>query len=200
MMQFNKTSKICLALLCLLCYFSAVGLPQDCGATFFMKKIPLTKGLFALVDDEDFDFLNQWKWHAHEGGEGLFYAIRTEWIKGGKGKSIHHRMHRVIMKVSDRSILVDHRNGNGLDNQKLNLRKCTHEQNESNRRGLNSNNTSGYRGVHFNKKMQRWQSAIWKKNKITYIGIFDTKEEAALAYNKKAIELRGEFAKLNILQ
>lgn len=102
-------------------------------------------------------------------------------------------LHRIIADASEKQS-VDHVDGNGLNDQRENLRCCEHHQNLSNR-GKNLNNTSGFKGVHLNKN--RWVAAIWSENKIYYLGRFKTKEEAAIIYNKKATELHGEFAKLN---
>ncbi len=156
-----------------------------------MKKIPLSQGLFALVDDEDFEYLNQWKWQALR-DHNTFYAVRNEKING---KIVHFKMHRVIMKTLANQ-MVDHRDHNGLNNQKYDLRNCTNQQNQLNqikKEGC----TSKYKGVYFNKTINKWIAHIIINYKRTHIGYFDTEDEAALAYNKKAKELFGEFAVLN---
>lgn len=188
-MRFRTISKTCLGVLCLLLHFAASGSPQDFGATFCMKEIKLTQGLVALVDDEDFEYLNQWKWHAHREVNNI-YAFRTP-----KYNEVI-RMHRVVLNVTDKNIEVDHRDRNGLNNQKYNLRKATHAQNGANRRP-SKNSTSKYLGVYWSRERNRWCASISKNYKTYLIGRFITEEEAALAYNKKAIELHGEFANLN---
>ena len=98
-------------------------------------------------------------------------------------------LHRVIMGVEDRWSLVDHINGNPLDNRRENLRVCSQQENSCNR-GKNSNNKSGYKGVSWNKQCEKWRAAINGK----HIGIFDTPEEAHQAYCEAARELHNEFA------
>lgn len=147
-----------------------------------MKSIPLTKGLVALVDDEDFEFLNQYKWHSSHG-----YAVR---LKGTKGD----RMHRVIMNAPS-DMFVDHINGNRADNRRANLRVCTPGENGKNKT-LFVTNKSGHRGVYWNKN--KWRAQICVNRKQIYLGRFDTLEDAAQAYKDAAIKHHGEFASLAI--
>lgn len=105
-----------------------------------MKEIPLTKGKIALVDDTDYDWLIQWKWHAWT-AKGKWFAISQE-KEGHKMK-----MHRLIMNAPD-GLQVDHRNHNGLDNRRENLRICTNTENSRNRR-IRRDNTTGFKGVHW---------------------------------------------------
>lgn len=157
-----------------------------------MKLIPLSQGKFTQVDDEDFEYISQFKWCY--GG----YPYRT--IKlNGKWTTI--TMHREIMKP-DKDLQVDHIDGNGLNNQKSNLRICTYQQNTMNRRKNNGDHR--YKGVYFNSRHTNnlWQMVIRvTKNgeRIKYTKSFSTEREAVLAYNQKAIELFGEFARLNII-
>lgn len=162
-----------------------------------MKEIQLDKGRVALVDDEDFEVLNQYKWRVRSFNPDLFYAVRTRLEKEGFGKA-GVSMHRQIMgldKKEFRHIHVDHRDHNGLNNQKLNLRKCNLSQNNANRRSLP--HTSKFLGVCYVIERNRWIASISKNNKSILIGRFHSEVEAALAYNKKAIEIHGEFANLN---
>lgn len=155
-----------------------------------MKQIPLTQGKFALVDDEYYDFLNQWKWYALFGNHTkTYYAVRTFIIDGVK-KTIG--MHRMIMGVSNSKIFVDHRDHDTLNNQTSNLRIATPSQNQSNRNSQR-NSSSKYLGVSWRKQTRRWEVKI--KNKP--IGYFKSEEEAALAYDSAAIKVHGEFANLN---
>ena len=159
-------------------------LTKALGGALMTKSIPLTRGKFALVDDEDFDFINQFKWFAHE-SKGKSYAER-------KLRNVHVKLHRVLLNAPpDKE--VDHINGDGLDCRRENLRLCNHKQNTQNAR-LRKDNTSGYKGVSSTVE-GRWRAHI-RGNKV-FIGCFGTPEEAARAYDKKAIELFGEFAKLN---
>jgi hypothetical protein len=158
-----------------------------------MKEIPLSQSKVALVDDHWFDYLNQWKWSYFEPRKGdPGYAVRGE----GSGKT--HKliyMHRVITNAPA-GIEVDHKQGGTLDNQESNLRLCTEARNQWNQR-IRSDNTSGYKGVSLDKQNGKWKAIIWKDRHPIFIGRFNTPEEAAHAYDEKASELFGEFAKTN---
>lgn len=157
-----------------------------------MKKISLSQGRFALIDAEDFEFLNQWEWCYSRG-----YALRNEYIGmiDGKQKAKRIPMHRLVNKTPD-DLQTDHINGDKLDNRKCNLRSCTSSQNHMNKKSP-KNSTSKYKGVHWYKKGKKWKSEIRINKKGQYLGYFKSEIEAAKAYNKAAIELFGEFAKLN---
>ncbi len=158
-----------------------------------MKKIPLTKGQFALVDDEDFEFLNQWKWHASVRGE-LFYACRNRSLKEKMGHMLIY-MHRVIINL-DRGdkTQIDHKDGNGLNNQRDNLRTCTPSQNRINRIAP-TNSTSGLRGVTWSKGRKKWVAQIKIDKKTVNLGGFTSKEDAHQEYIKAAKTYHGEFAR-----
>lgn len=153
-----------------------------------MKTIPLTKGYEAIVDDADYDFLMQWKWHALVSGRGV-YAERCERPKGQKVS--HIMMHRVINKTPD-GMDTDHDNGNTLDNRRHNLRSATRAQNMWNRKP-NSKGASKYKGVAWHKQHRKWIVAIQHNKKRLFVGLFTNEQEAATAYANKAAELRGEF-------
>jgi hypothetical protein len=160
-----------------------------------MKRIPLTKGYFALVDDEDFDYLNQWKWQFNSG-----YANRVQYERIDRGiyrnKSI--RMHRDLMSAPN-NMQVDHIDGDKLNNQKANLRICTAAQNSRNRRP-HVDGTSEFKGVYYDKKTRstrKWKAQITLDYKNYNIGRFSTQEEAAAAYDRKSIELHGEYGRRN---
>ncbi len=152
-----------------------------------MKQIRLTQGMVALVDDEDFEWLSRRKWFAHK--------IRNAWYAASHGSDGRFYMHRVIMNAPTNK-LVDHVDGDGLNNQKNNLRFASNAENLWNQ-DKHKNNTSGYKGVHFDKKSQIWiaqiRSAVGQRN----IGQFSTPQEAAHAYDEAAKELHGQFAHLN---
>lgn len=151
------------------------------------KRIPLTKGQFTIVDDEDYEFLSQWDWFAHA-GRNSYYAYR------GVGES-HVIMHRVILNVTDKDLVVDHIDGDGLNNQKSNLRTCT--KNENTRNSVKrKDNTSGYKGVSWHKQSRKWVVNIQHNNQC-WSKSFSNIIEAARAYDEKARELFGEFARLN---
>lgn len=153
------------------------------------KKIPLTQGKFALVDDEDYEWLSRWKWCAAKGGS-TFYATRSP---GKRNTTI--TMHRLIMGVSIKQ-LIDHINGNGLDNRRRNLRPATKAQNMMNR-GPQRGNKSGYKGVHLDVASGKWIAIIKYDGRNKALGRFNTKEQAAQAYNEAAAENFGPFAWLN---
>lgn len=154
-----------------------------------MKKIELTQGNSVLVDSEDFDQLNQFKWHVKKHGK-LRYAARTLLRKDGHGTV---RMHCVIMKVPI-GMEVDHKNGNGLDNRKKNLRLCTRAENSRNR-GKSKNNTSGYKGVFYHIKARKWIAQIVCNRRKIYLGIFNDKKQAYVAYVKACDKYHGEYAR-----
>jgi hypothetical protein len=146
------------------------------------------EGKFAIVDDEDFERLNKYRWAAQH---NPFYAFRSVWRNG---RSFGIFMHREIMNAPDK-VMIDHRNHDGLDNRKSNLRLCSSAQNQANRR--KGNGTSKYKGVHFNTRNSRWVAKLMYKQKEYYLGVFKDETKAAKAYDAKARELFGEFAKTN---
>jgi hypothetical protein len=148
-----------------------------------MKLIPLSKGMCAKVDDEDYENLAGHRWHAVKMGK-VWYACRFV-------GSYHVSMHRVVLGLArGDGKFVDHRNHDGLDNRRNNLRLCSKSQNAANaeRRGH-------YRGV--SRADKRWRAYITVSGRTVVIGRFDTPEEAALAYNREATNAFGEFAVLN---
>ena len=151
-----------------------------------MKRIPLTQGKEALVDDEDFEWLSQWKWCAAK-DKKTFYAKRR-----AKGQTI--LMHRELIGAKPGE-QVDHRDGNGLNNQDTNTRICTHRENNLNRRP--NNNTSGFKGVSWCKGRKKWVSQIKVLGYAFTLGRFLTREEAARAYDSAVRKYFGEFAHLN---
>ncbi len=157
-----------------------------------MKKIKLTQGKFAIVDDQDYEWLNQWNWFY--GGAG--YAIRN--ITNENGRTIL-RMHRLILNVP-KGMDTDHINFNRLDNRRENLRIATRSQNLYNKVKPRSN-TSGFKGVGIRKesKTKPYIAFLSTERKRIYLGYHKTAREAAIAYNKAALKYFGEFARLNII-
>lgn len=149
-----------------------------------MKQIPLTQGKFALVDDADFDWLNQWKWFAHK-RKRIWYAARNARHPNGDRYTLS--MHSLLLPEA---ALVDHWDGNGLNNQRHNVRAATQVQNSAN--AQKRANESGFKGVDFHKD-KRWRARLNGK----FLGYFSSSEAAARAYDVAAKELFGEFARLN---
>jgi hypothetical protein len=151
-----------------------------------IRFIPLTKGKVAIVDAEDYEWLSKYKWHAVYTGS-KFYAYRCR-----NKRSIS--MHRMIMG-EPKGKVVDHIDGNSLNNRRSNLRICTTAQNMRNRRLTGG--VSRYKGVYFIKRLNKWKAVITFNSKSIHIGCFSDEISAGKAYDKKAKELFGEFAYLN---
>jgi len=158
------------------------------------KRIPLTQGKVATVDDADFDWLNRHKW-CHRSTPYSSYAVR-EIRQDSKAKQLG--MHRAIMRPPV-GMEVDHRNGDGLDNRKSNLRICTHKQNIRNSR-KRAKASSRYKGVSWHKHSRAWRAYIKTRGKQFHIGLFDNEQDAAHAYNVAAHKLFGQFAHLNLIE
>lgn len=158
-----------------------------------MKLITLTQGKFAQVDDEDFEYLNQFKWYADKGNT-TYYA--RGWVKLPDGRVKDIKMHRLLLNIIDSKLHGDHEDHDGLNNQRNNLRAATRSQNGVNRR-KKPNCSSKYIGVSIIKNKYRAQ--IRKDQKYIVLGTFDLELDAAKAYNIKALELFGKFANLNII-
>jgi hypothetical protein len=153
-----------------------------------MRYIPLSKGKFAIVDEADFEWLNQWKWTYHSEN----YAYRHEYYGRENGKynvrTIY--MHRLLITEG----IPEHKNNNGLDNRRSNLRSATQQQNMWNRKGQ-KNTSSVYKGV--TKRKEKWEASIKIEGKYKYLGLFEKESEAATAYNMAALRHFREFAHLN---
>ena len=155
------------------------------------KEIQLTQNKVAFVDDADFEWLNQHKWCFN--GR---HAIREIRIGGKKRKIL---MHRIIVSVPF-GLEIDHINGNGCDNQRDNLRICTHQQNVRNCKKCTKDTSSKYKGVCWHKTNRKWQAYIGANKKVIYLGYFDIEDDAARAYNVAALHYFGEFAKPNFIE
>lgn len=163
-----------------------------------MKIIPLSQGKVAQVDDNMFDYLSQWKWYASKDGD-TFYALRHE-QSNYKRKTF--LMHRMILSASHRK-WVDHKDRDGLNNQRGNLRFCNSALNQRNSK-IRTDNTSGYRGVCWNKEQKRFSAYFYikrsesdKRQRRVHLGYFTTAIEAARAFDKAVSERFGEFANTN---
>jgi hypothetical protein len=163
-----------------------------------------------LLDEEDWDKVSQYKWYLNRAHTGKLY-VRTNIDHpdggtlmrkiGGKEyeckKQTTIALHQIIANTP-KDMHTDHKNGDTLDNRKENLRICTNAQNCWNR-GKNKNNSHGYKGIKFDgrRRLAPWQAYIGHLGKRIYLGNYATAEEAARAYDKKALEIFGEFAVLN---
>jgi len=151
-----------------------------------MKKIILTQGKVALVNDEDFERLNRFKWYAKKRWN-VFYAARNSPTINGKRYTI--RMHHEIIGKSPKGFEVDHENGNGLNNQRYNLRFITHRQNGQNLK--NTKKSSQFPGIYWQKQYQKWSVQIQVNGKKKWLGRFTDEREAFKVY-KQAVESLGE--------
>lgn len=159
-----------------------------------MKNIELTQGKTTLVDDADYVRLNKFKWYVRP-TRYTSYAVRN--VRIAKNKKRIERMHRVILglQLGDKRI-TDHRDGNGLNNVRSNLRVCTYTQNNQSRRKQNVG-TSKYKGVHWHCRLHKWHSRIQINKKQVFLGCFDSEIAAAVAYNRAALKYFGQFALTN---
>lgn len=158
-----------------------------------MREIALTRGFIALIDDRDYERVSNLKWNATITTRGQVYATCTQRIgKGRKGKKVNIKMHRFVLGITDRRVEVDHIDGDALNNQKSNLRRCSHQQNMANMR-QHRDASSRFKGVSFHKASGLWRATIQKR----HLGYFKSDQEAALAYNTAARKTFGRYARLN---
>ena len=151
-----------------------------------MKKIPLTQGRFAIVDDDQFAELRQHNWHLHSKG----YAARECVVAG---RTSYMFMHRVIAGTP-KGMETDHINGDKLDNRFKNLRVCTKSENMRNR-GKQRDNKSGFKGVYFQKLKGKFASQIRLHGKVTCLGLYSTAADAHAAYCAASARIHGEFGR-----
>ena len=167
-----------------------------------MKKIPLIKVKFTIIDDEDYPYLSRFKW------DYTSTNFATTHIYNNNQKAVTIPMHYFLIKYLNQKYVVKHKNNNTLDNRKSNLvmvergigahMKRKYKMRSDNKTGISSE----FKGVSYIKtkrSKKHWHSSIIHKTNRTYLGLFETEKEAALAYNKKAKELYGEYAYQNKL-
>ncbi len=159
-----------------------------------MKQILLSQGKYALVDDKNYDWLNQWKWTLSK-GRHTYYAKRNIKLPNGKYQVI--LMHREILglKQGDGK-LVDHKDNNGFNNKADNIRICNNTENHQNGKA-HKDGTSIYKGVFWDKRTQKWAVCIQINSKPRWLGRHSSEIDAAKIYDKSARELFGKFAKCN---
>jgi AP2 domain/HNH endonuclease len=157
-----------------------------------MKQVPLTKGKFALVDDEDYERIMLHKWHAYRNNNGNYYARRA--VGYGRWQSLANFILRIPIGVP-----IDHIDRDTLNNAKSNLRRTTQSANRHNS-GKQSGTTAPYKGVSWDSSAHKWRAYIVQNYKQHYLGSFKSAKEAARAYDRKAIELYGDAASLNFTE
>ena len=156
-----------------------------------MKIIELTQNKVAIVDEEDYEKINVYKWCAIK-CKTTWYAARNNYVSKGKQKLL--RMHREILNAP-LNIQVDHINGNGLDNRKENLRLCTHQQNQHNKKHPQKNNKFKIKGVHYCKNLNKFRARIGFNNKSIHLGYFNVLGDADSAYRIAEEKYFGEFVR-----
>ena len=178
-------------------FIASVLFYRRCRYGYPFRRIPLTRGQYAIVDPDDFERLNKYKWQASQSTRsGTFYAARSTWDKVNKKKRTI-KMHRLIL-YPPHPLVVDHINNNGLDNRRANLRVATRSQNSINKPFKKKKGThSKYLGVTWQKSINRWQAQIRAKGNHRIIGYFDNETEAALEYDQAARKFHKDFAVLN---
>lgn|SRR5262245_46563756 len=160
-----------------------------------VRLIPLSQGKCAIVDAELYEWLSQWKWsYFRLKNRNAGYAIRTINRSSCPRESI--MMHRVIINAG-KGQQVDHRDCDGLNNTKANLRLCTNAQNQANKPKYNKPTSSRFKGVFWDKRVRKWGASIAINNKRKNLGRFLIEEDAARAYDEAAREIQGEFARTN---
>jgi hypothetical protein len=168
--------------------------PPDGGQMRTATTVLLTRGYHALIDLEDLELVSQYRWRAHVDRDGRPYASARAPGNGHRGPEI--LMHRLIVHA-ETGRRVDHRNGDTLDNRKLNLRPCTNTQNIRNQRPHADKRTSKLKGVYFNRDRGKFRAQIMVDRKKYNLGTFADELDAARAYDAAAVKLHGEFARLN---
>lgn len=166
-----------------------------------IRQIPLTQGQYANVDEEDYERLSEHKWHARWNSyTGSFYAFRSATVHLPDGNSIKRSipMHREVLGLeSEDKRQVDHRDQDTLNNTRKNLRVASRSENQHNTRG-HADGSSGYKGVHWHSARNSWVARIYVNGGEQHLGVFDSAEEAARAYDAAARKHHGEFAYLNL--
>jgi hypothetical protein len=160
---------------------------------YSFRKIYLGEGKFTIVDPHDFYWLNSFHWCVKQNGPRI-YAVRL--TNGSDNRTRILSLHREIMKAPP-ALLVDHRNSNGLDNRRANLRLATHSQNQCNKGKSRPNSSSRFIGVYFEKRSSRWVAKIVLHGKRIWLGRFNDELAAAHAYDAAAMKYHGDFARIN---
>jgi hypothetical protein len=172
---------------------------------YHVALVPLSQGGFAIVDFDDYERVKLHNWRASKTSQSTTYAV-TDVKEPGRLKSngrhqffqsLH--MHRLITSAPSQRY-VDHKNLNGLDNRKANLRVCSSSQNQMNKRRSRTKRHGQYKGVYFREKEQKWEARIWVGGRSVALGYFANEADGARAYNAAALKYFGEFARLNEIE
>lgn len=167
--------------------------PRECRS---VKTIELTQGYETLIDDADFDRFSMYKWCANiDRRRGKVYAYRKTQGPHEKRKSVY--LHREILGVTDSKVRVDHDDGDGLNNQRYNIRTCSTRQNNMNQKKRRDGFSSRYKGVCWHKRDQKFYAAIKINGRSKFLGRFDSERDAAMAYDAAARKHFGDFAVCN---
>lgn len=163
-----------------------------------MRYLPLNHGMFAKVDEEDYDYLRQWKWRVHSTGRGgKIYVCRSEKVEGGHyTRYLHHEVMQLSLPLKAGTI-VDHKNSDTLDCRKQNLRLCNASENMANSGPRIGKITSKYKGVNFDKRDRRWLVRFTYRGRIYKVGRFKDEYTAMTAYNLAVGKVIGKFAYVN---
>ena len=157
-----------------------------------MKFIGLTQNQKAVIDDEDFDRINKYKWHASANSTtGKYYARGSIWLNK---RTISFKMHRLILNAA-KGEQVDHINGDTLDNRKKNLRICNNQQNQQNQIHHRKNNKLGIKGVYWDSERRKFRADIRVNGKLLCLGRFNILGDADSAYRIAEDKYFGEFSR-----
>lgn len=159
-----------------------------------MIALKLSNGMVVLISNRDLAWARGFRWHCLRSTDTLFYAGANCRLAAGVWRL--RSMHRLLLGLADPAVKVDHIDGNGLNNCRWNLRLATNQQNLANA-GPMEGGTSRFKGVSWHKRAGRWQAHHYGGGRSRYLGLYYTEEGAALAYDRAARELFGEYARLN---
>jgi AP2 domain len=161
-----------------------------------MRTVELTQGYVTLVDDADFDRVSAHKWCANvDRRRGKVYAYRKTHGPHHKRTSLY--LHRELLGVTNPKVRVDHDDGNGLNNQRYNIRVCSTRQNNMNQKKRSDGMSSKYKGVSWHKRDKKFYAAIKIEGKSKFLGAFESERDAAKSYDAAAREHFGDFAVCN---
>lgn len=160
---------------------------------YCFRRIKLTQGKYAIVDAEDYERLNAYKWHCTHYGYAK-RAVSNKSGKGGRQGAVY--MHRVVCPAPE-GMIVDHINRNSLDNRRANLRAATQKQNVWNRKFVRKGGKTRYNGIRWDHNKGKWQVRLTINGRRASFGYYADETEAAKAYDRVAKEYRGEYASLN---